>query len=248
MASATDKSQPKNPSSPSEYACSNLEAFPIESPPKTPPPSDFLDLLLELDSPHTPTALNDWVTVEVLDDTPQLPPPNTSDKSINPVTPLHPNQVDKSTEERKKGPVQEKPLLKKLFEASDAFHSLQRRVTQSKASKPRVRSLPDKRSLAIQETHIRKNKQVKGKNNKKEKEYTCEICSLEIKGTVQWYEHLEGKKHKKKVKNLDIPNCEICNLPFASPEDRKNHLSSSNHRENRTFGAHSAYKQVVKRN
>lgn len=154
------------------------------------------------------------------------------------------NQRKPGTKE--KGKSGKTPLLETLFEASTAFENLQRRNKEASSRKPKVKSLSERRSLAIQETIIRKQKQVSRRRNPQDKTFYCKPCNSTVIGLIQWNSHLEGKKHRKKVINIDIQRCEVCNLDFNCPEDRKNHLSSARHRKQKTFGSHSIYKKVVK--
>lgn len=238
MISALKRSQ--IPPSPSDYASSDLEAFPLESP-RTPVYGDFLDSLLELGTPRTPTATDESVTVEVIDTLPTLPPAvGNQETPVAPEPEIGKEIETPNTKNKNTGPVKKTPLLENLFQSSKEFHPV--RPREPKPSIFKVGKISNRRSLAIQETLTRKNRRERRNKANKENQYHYKVCKSDIKGAVQWYKHLEGKKQKKKVKNTDIPNCEICKLSFSSPEDRTNHLNSTNHRENCTFGTHSIQK------
>lgn len=98
-----------------------------------------------------------------------------------------------------------KPSLETLFEASTAFENLQRRNKESKTRKQTVKKIPDKRSLAIQETTRRKEKKSDRRSTRKDKTIHCKPRDAIVIGLTQWNSHLKGKKHQRKIKNIDIP-------------------------------------------
>ena len=235
------------PSSPSQYSCSEPEISPQESPPRR----ELVDLDPFPDPragtpPDTPTCEEEPVPTEDVEELPALPPA---------VAALLPTRVEQPTEERatekppatdtEKGPVNE-PLLDRLLEASDAFHNLRRRNKEASASKPSVKPFPDRPSLAIQETVIRKENQ-RHRPGKKSK-FSCDLCQVEAINKTVLDEHLEGNKHKSKVaRTFENTFCEVCNKDFKHPKCLERHLKGSRHRQNHTFGASEAYKQVVRK-
>jgi len=74
---------------------------------------------------------------------------------------------------------------------------------------------------------------------------TCTVCSLGFQSPIVEHAHMNGKKHKMKVKRymaaLQLPmppkkgyvgNCEVCHVSYTSEEMMRTHLSGKRHKRN----------------
>jgi len=74
---------------------------------------------------------------------------------------------------------------------------------------------------------------------------TCTVCSLGFQSPMVEHAHMNGRKHKMKVKRylaaLQLPmppkkgyvgRCEVCKLSYTSEEMKKTHLSGKRHKKN----------------
>lgn len=248
MISSLQKPSPKAPSSPSEYASSDSEAFPWEL-----PSSSLLDSLESYPDPTvgTPPDTPEFRGSPLPKDLEELPDLADLPSTLVTSTVEVERSGEKLSEQNpvqenpKKGPVTE-PLLTRLMHNSEAFHNLRRRSKEVPHSKPRLKRFPDKPSLAIQETVIRKERK-KLKNSKKSK-FSCDLCKVKADNKTVLEEHLTGSKHKSQVaRTYERTFCDVCNKDLKHPKCLERHLKGSKHRQNRTFGASEVYKVAIRK-